>query len=175
MGRCGLWLSSADLSDADSLEEVPNWIVRCHYPLASRSPGRGFVVSYSEDEGRLAALASKVPTGSVRFEHRKLSPEESLFPAMRRPIEPTPNLSRVQQIAMRGQGGRATFVYPPFSTQSVYEGEWMVNLEIEHPRDPSVISNTYTKDQLSKLPVFLRQKPPLRRHPDALTHSRCTN
>jgi len=163
------------LSDADSLEEVPNWIVRCHYPLASRSPGRGFVVSYSEDEGRLAALASKVPTGSVRFEHRKLSPEESLFPAMRRPIEPTPNLSRVQQIAMRGQGGRATFVYPPFSTQSVYEGEWMVNLEIEHPRDPSVISNTYTKDQLSKLPVFLRQKPPLRRHPDALTHSRCTN
>lgn len=142
LGRSALWLSSADLSDADLLAEVRNWIVRCHYPLASQSPGRGFVVSYSEDETRLAALASKAHTGSVRFEHRKLSPEESLFPAVRRPIEPTLNLSRVQQIAVRGQGGRATFVYPPFSTQSFYEGDWMVDLEIEHPRDQSVISNT---------------------------------
>ena len=139
MGRCALWLSSSDSSDDELLAEVGKWIDRCHYPLA---PGRGFVLSYTEDESRLAAIAARVSTGSVRFEHRKVGPEESLFPAFRRPRGPTVNLARGQQIAMRGKNGQASFVQPPFSEQSFYEGGWMVDLEIEHPRDPSIISST---------------------------------
>ena len=137
LGRACLWLSREDAANIDLLAEVGKWIDRCFY--SSQGSGEGLVLSYSESLATLEGVARHVRS-SVRFASRVLLPEESLFDKFERPSRTSPEVLRTQQVPMRNDIGLTEFARPVFAPPERPEGGWMVDLKIEHPRDPSIVS-----------------------------------
>lgn len=139
LGRSCLWLSKAHAEDTELLAEVVRWIGRSFY--SGQGGADALVLSYSEPIETLEAVARSLKS-AARLSCRALTSDQSLFGKVRRPFRPPSELTRIQQVPMRGDTGLMEFVRPAFVSGGTQEPGWMVDLEVEHPRDPSISSPT---------------------------------
>lgn len=143
MRSASLWLSKADALNPEIAAAAGRWAARMF--LSSDAGAGGFVLSYSEPPEVLETVVRTL-NAPITFTARHLERTDSLFGKFQRPLRPSAGSSRIQQVAMRGDEGRADFVRPVVAPLGLNDGGWMVDLEIEHPQDPSFIS--------SNLPVW---------------------